>query len=102
MPEIFEVVEGLRTQHSGESLVYKIDCSNRGIPTAPSVVSVKNNAGSDVKGTVMPSGSATVSGLVVLLPSLTLLTAEDRYEVKVSMTIGGDTHIGIIDVDCPE
>ena len=100
MPEIFEL--GDKTQHSEESMVWKIDCSSRGIPTAPSVVSVKNNAGSDVKGTVMPSGSPTVSGMVVLLPSLTLLTAEDSYEVKVSMTIGGDTHIGIIDVDCPE
>ena len=65
------------------------------------VATVKTSAGTDVKSTVMPSGSASVATTIISLPSLTLLTAGQRYEIRVLFTISGNIQEVIINVDCP-
>lgn len=101
MASVLEVAEGLQTESSNESLPYGIDTSSRGTPTSPTVQSVKNRAGTDVKSTVMPSGSPTVSGDIISLPLLTALTAGERYEIRTTYVIGTSTQETIINVDCP-
>lgn len=101
MASVLEVAEGLQTQSTAESIVWAIDTSARGTPTSPVVATVKNSAGTNVKSTVMPAGSPTVAANIISLPSLTLLTAGQRYEIRVTYTISGNTQETIINVDCP-
>ena len=63
---------------------------------------MKDTAGGEQQATVRPTNSPSVSGYVVTLSPLASLVAEDTYEIEVQMSIGGNTHIAIIDVDCPE
>lgn len=101
MASVLEVAEGLQTQSTGESIVRGINTASRGTPTSPSVASVKNKAGTDVKSTVMPSGSASVATTIISLPSLTALTAGERYEIRVLFTIDSNVQEVIVNVDCP-
>lgn len=101
MASVLEVAEGLQTQSTGESIVWAINTANRGTPTSPSVATVKNSAGTDVKSTVMPTGSASVATTIISLPSLTALTAGERYEIRVLFTVSGNIQEVIINVDCP-
>lgn len=100
MTNVLEVVEGVQFQTVDESLVWAIDTSNRGTPTSPAVA-VTNSAGTDVKSTVMPSGSPSVSADVISLPSLTALTKGQRYEVRVTYTISGNVQATLLNVHCP-
>lgn len=75
-----EVIEGLQTQGPTEEIVYRLTVT----PPAVSVVGVTvtdRNTGTDVTSTVMPSGSATVSGGAIVLAPLKALTLGHLYEV---------------------
>ena len=101
MASVLEVAEGLQTQSTSEEIVWAIDTTSRGTPTVPSVDAVNNSAGTNVKSTVMPAGSPTVSGNIISLPTLKLLTAGQRYEIRTTYTISGNIQETIINVDCP-
>ena len=85
-----EVVEGVQHQGEDEIIAYTLDTSNIGTPSSPVVV-VKDGAGVDVTSTVMPTNSPTVSGDVITLSPLKLLTADDRYRVEVRYVVAGNT-----------
>lgn len=102
MSNIREVVEGQQEQGEDEEIVYTVDTANwGGSPTSPSVV-VKDPAGTNVTSTVMPSGSATVNGDVITLPTLKLLTRNKLYRVEVKFTAGGNVFEAVIPVWCTE
>ena len=101
MASVLEVAEGLQTQSTAEEIVWAIDTSTRGTPTSPVVVTVKQSDGTDKKSTVMPVGSASVTNNIISLPTLKLLTAGERYEIRTTYTVSGNKQETIINVDCP-
>ena len=101
MASVLIVAEGLQTQSAAEEIVWAIDTSSRGTPTSPAVASVKQSDGTDKKSTVMPVGSASVSNNIISLPTLKLLTAGERYEIRTTYTVSGNKQETIINVDCP-
>lgn len=91
MASLREVAEGRLEQGEDEEITYTLDVSAQG--SSPSNVAVEAKAwpaGTDVKSTVMPSGSASVNGNVITLPELTALTAGTLYRIEVQYTIGGN------------
>ena len=76
-----EVEDGLQEQSSLEERVWAI-LSTNGTPTSVSSVTVFNGS-TNVTATVMPSGSASISGDVIYLPTLKLLTAGNTYTIRV-------------------
>lgn len=86
-----EVLEGKQYQGVDESIAYTLDVTAVGSsPSSVSVV-VKDVTNSEtVTATVMPTGSASVSGNVITLPALKLLTADVLYRVEVKYTISGN------------
>lgn len=83
-----EVAEGKQYQGEDESIAYTLDVSAIGSsPTSVSVVVKDVTNSATVTATVMPTGSASVSGDVITLPALTLLTAGVLYRVEVKYTI---------------
>ena len=88
-PDIREVVEGTQVQGEDEEIIYTIDTANwGGTPTSVSV-EAKDSAGTDVKSTVMPSGSPSVSTDTITLPTLKALTINKQYRIEVKFTSGG-------------
>ena len=87
-----EVKQGSQTQGIDETVTYSVDFTNwTASPASPSVI-VKDVSvgGTDVTTIVMPSGSPSVSGAVVTLPPLKLLTIHHRYRVETKIVMGTD------------
>lgn len=82
---------GQKQQGVDEQIAYSVTTTNIGSsPTSPSVkvYQVDGTTYTDVTSTVMPAGSATVSGDDILLPVLKSLTAGYLYRVEVKFSIG--------------
>lgn len=88
-----EVLEGKQYQGVDESIAYTLDVGTIAAGSSPSSVAVVvkdiTNAAT-VTSTVMPTGSPSVSGDVITLPALTLLTAGILYRVEVKYTLDGN------------
>ncbi len=86
-----EVLEGKQFQGVDESIAYTLDVSAVGSsPSSVSVVVKDVTHATVVTATVMPTGSASVSGNVITLPALTQLTAGVLYRVEVKYTIANN------------
>lgn len=86
-----EVAEGTQPVGEDEEVVFTVDVTNWGdSPTSPSVVVKNLNADTDVTSTVMPTGSPSVNGNVITLPTIKLLTKNISYRIEVKFTIGGN------------
>lgn len=86
-----EVLEGKQYQGVDESIAYTLDVSAVGSSPSSIAVVVKDvTNGTTVTATVMPTGSSSVSGNVITLPALKLLTAGILYRVEVKYTINGN------------
>lgn len=85
-----DITQGRQSQGADEEIVYTLTTTNWG--TSPSSVTVKaydlSNASADVSTTVL-SGSASVSGDVITLPTVKSLTAGRIYQIEVKFTAGG-------------
>jgi hypothetical protein len=79
---------GAQYQGVGESIAYQLDMTNwTTAPTGPTPkVYDESNASADVTTTVMPAGSASVSGATITLPLMTALTLGHVYRVEVAFT----------------
>lgn len=86
-----QVIEGAQVQGVDEAIVYSVSV----LPVPSSVISVKvydmTDSFTDVTSTVMPTGSATISGGTIVLPRLTALTEEHAYRVEVRYSDGTNT-----------
>ena len=94
-----EVIEGLQTQGPNEEIAYRLTV----VPAAVSVTGVTVtdlDTGAVVTSTVMPVGTASVAGGVILLPLLKLLTLGHQYEVAVLYSDGQSKIEPIIKVLC--
>ena len=91
---------GTVTQGEDEQLVYSVTTTNWGSsPTSVSVVAKDvSDSNTDVSATVL-SGSATVSGDVISLPTVKSLTAGSRYRIEVKFTSGGSIFEGYFLID---
>lgn len=82
------------TKHQGvdEEIVYTITTTQIGSdPTSPSVaVYDATDDHEDVTATVMPTGSPSVAGDVITLPTLKDLTIDHEYRVEVQFTLDGN------------
>lgn len=80
--------KGRPYQATTESIPYIVDTTEwTETPSSPLVGSViDETSGTDVKTTVMPSGSPTVSGVEITLPLLTALTLGRQYRVEVTFS----------------
>lgn len=86
-----EVLEGKQYQGVDESIAYTLDVTAVGSsPSSVSVVVKDITNDETVTATVMPTGSASVSGNVITLPALKLLTDGVLYRVEVKYTISGN------------
>ncbi len=87
-----EVAEGKQHQGVDEIISYSLDVSAVGTsPGSPTVVVKDVTAGTTVTSTVMPTNVPTVSGDVITLSPLKLLTAGRLYRVEVKYTLAGNT-----------
>ena len=102
MPQPREIEQGLQLQGVDEELVYRLTTTPWGsTPTSPSVVVKDVNQGLiDVTSTVMPSGSVSVSGDVMTLPTLKSLTENTLYRVEMKFTSGGSVFESYAFVRC--
>ena len=84
-----EVVEGTQYQGVDEQVIYTLTTTNWGSSPSSVTVVVKDtsNYDTDVTSTVA-SGSATVSGDVITLPTIQSLTRNRIYRVEVKFTAG--------------
>lgn len=80
--------KGRPTQSATEQIAYLVDCANwASAPTSPAVDYVwDETSGTNVKSTVMPSGSPAFTNAILTLPLLQLLTLGRRYRVEFSFT----------------
>ena len=80
--------KGRLVQSATEKAPYVIDVAEwESAPSAPLVDYVFDESdGSNVKATVMPSGTPTVTGTKITCPLLQSLTLGRRYRVEVSFT----------------
>ena len=90
---IRDILEGEQVQGTTEEVTYTLTFpSTWGTPTSPSatVYSINETTGAltNVTATVMPTGSASVSGQIVTLPEMKSLTADVLYRVVISVTSG--------------
>lgn len=85
-------MEGRQLQGVDETVVYTLTTTNWG--SSPASVSVKvfdvTADFADVTSTLMPTGSPSVSGDVITLPALKLLTETHLYRVEVKFTCSGN------------
>jgi hypothetical protein len=85
-----DITQGRQSQGADEQIVYSLTTTNWG--SSPTNVTVKaydlTDSNTDVTSTVL-SGSASVSGDVITLPTLKSLTAGRIYQVEVLFTAGG-------------
>jgi len=89
-----EVVEGLRTQEIGETVIYTITTTKSlSGPTSATVVATDEQDDTTVTTTLFTaSNTPTVSGDVVTLKPCSGLTVNRTYRVKVGFTDGTSTH----------
>ncbi len=84
-------ITGPGAQGVDEIIAYQVQCT----PAASVVVSVKvydtTDGDTDVTATVMPAGTATVSGGNITLPLLRDLEARHVYRVEVRYSDGTNT-----------
>lgn len=89
-----EVTQGTIKQGVDESIAYTLTTTPWGSsPSSVSVVVYDVTAGSantDVTSTVMPTNSPSVSGDVITLSPLKLLTLDHKYRVEVKFTCSGN------------
>lgn len=87
-----EIRQGLQYQGEDEEIVYTITTTAWGSsPSAVSVAVKDERAGfADVTSTVMPTGSPTVAGDVITLPTMKALTRGRTYRVEVRFTSGAN------------
>lgn len=92
----------LRTQGAAEEQAYVLDVATRtAAPTTPVVTKIIDlETGTDVKTTVMPVGSATVSGSNITLPVLKSLTVGRTYRVHFTYSTGSNKYESVILVRC--
>jgi len=85
------VAEGLQYQGIEEQIIYSLTTTNWGSsPTSPSVKAYDETAAyADVSATVL-SGSPSVAGDAITLPTVKSLTADHRYRIEVQFTVGGN------------
>lgn len=89
MPTDLQVIEPVREQSAAETIAYTInvaDYPGSGDPSTISVVAIDTSDGTDKSSTVFPSGSNSVSGNIITLKALQLLTAGVTYHIRVTFT----------------
>jgi len=81
-------ITGPPPQGVDEAIAYQVECT----PPATAVIGVtvydETDAGADVTATVMPAGTASISGGNITLPLLQDLTAEHLYRVEAQYSDG--------------
>ena len=98
---VLQVAEGLHEQSADEELIYKITTTNWGItPTSPSVKVYDEDPFVDVTSTTMPVNSPSVSGDVITLSPLKLLTKNHTYRIEIKFTAGGNVWECYLRVSC--
>lgn len=99
---ILVVAEGLREQSASEELAYSIDVTNwtTSTPSAATAVVIDETTGSTVTSTVLPSGVSGISGTVITLTVLKLLTKGHTYRVETLFTVGSNKWEAIFKVEC--
>jgi len=103
-----EIKEGRQEQGEGETIVYTLTTTKWGSdPTSPvpKVYTLLPNRtdqaiDADVTSTVMPSGSATVSGDIITWPAMTSLTMGRTYRFEMQFTISGNVFEAFAIIDC--
>ena len=92
----------LRIQGAGEIRIYVIDVSSRASgPATPVITKVVDlTTGTDVKTTVMPTGSPTISGDNFTMPPMKLLTVGRTYRVHFTYIKSSETFESTIVVKC--
>ena len=91
--DLREVVESPQYQGVDEELVYALTTTNFGSsPSSPSVVVKDMTAGGDGTDVTanVTSGSASVFGDIVTLPTILDLTAGSFYRVEIQFTSGSN------------
>jgi hypothetical protein len=91
------------SQTDKDKKAYALNLSNWGLvaPNTPTIDSViKISDGTNVKTTVMPTGSPSFSGTTLTLPLLQLLTLGEQYRVRVLFIDSGNTWEANFTVDC--
>jgi hypothetical protein len=88
------VNEGAQAQLTIEEITWAIVFT--GATSISSVSVTVYQAGTDVTSTVMPTGTASVSGSTVTLPTLKSLTADLSYRIVVTATVDGQPKRGAI------
>lgn len=103
MASTLEVREGLQYQATFMAVIYKVDVADQmSGPTSAAVESVINDQGTDVKSTVMPSGSASIVNTTeVKLPKLQSLAAGRTYIIRFSFSDADNKLGGQLRVNCP-
>lgn len=86
-----EVLEGEQPQGVDEAIAYLVTCDPAAVSVAAVTVYDETNASADVTSTVMPSGTATVSGGNIILPLLQNMTVGHLYRVEVRYSDGTNT-----------
>jgi hypothetical protein len=88
-----EVAEGRQHQGEDEIITYKIDITQwDSSPTTPQVVVKRVSDNANVTSTVMPTGSASVSGNIITLPAVRNLVNGETYRIEVKFTASGNTY----------
>ena len=97
---IREVLDGIQTQGTAESIFYSVDTAPwGGTPSSPSHdVFDEEDLTTSLKTTLM-SGTPTVSSDDILLPALHSLTAGIIYRVFITFTSAGNTLQGYFRVE---
>ena len=104
MPDTLQVVQETQRQASAEEIAYTRDTDNypgSGNPTNASATVFDVSNESDVTGTVMPTGSVSISTTVVTLKPLKLLTVGRTYRVQVKFTKNTNVWEPNFMVHCP-
>ena len=85
------VTEGTQKQGADEEIIYSLTTTNWGSsPTSPAVVAKDvSDDYTDVSSTVL-SGSPSVSGDVITLPTVKSLTAGHIYRIEIKFTSGSN------------
>ncbi len=90
MTDILEISEGVQFQSADEELAYRITTTNwASTPSNPSFAAYDLTTGGTVTSTVFPSGTASLNGDIITLPSLKSLSKGHTYRIEVKFTAGG-------------
>ena len=98
-----EIVESPQEQGADEEIVYTLTTTPYGSsPTSQSVTvyDITSGAYTDVTSTVMPVNSPSVSGDVITLSPLKLLTVGKSYRVEVKFTCSGNVFEPYAVINC--